>query len=940
MTRRGERDPAEKGPPMKILHRTLAPALLALAAAAMTACSNDDPAALLVSAKEYLAKDDAKAAIIQLKTALQAAPESSEARYLLGKALLASGDATGAAVELRKALDLRHPEEQVVPELARALYVLGDYQRLTEQFGQTVLSDPMAEADLKVTLARTYGGLGRREPARSAAQAALQAVPDYGPANVFMARLQADTGDVDGALAAVNAQIERTPQDAEAWQVKGDLLALGKRDLDGALEAYRQSIKVKPNHVPAHSGAMTVLLAKQDLEGAKQQLAGLQKVLPKHPQTLYFEGNVALLGKDLDRAREISQQLLRLTPDNPRVLQLAGAVEFERRAWVQAETHLAKAVQLAPGLDVARRLLTLTYLQRADSAKALSTLQPLLERANPAASTYTMKAQAHLLAGEMDEAEAAFAQTAKLNPEDARSRTALAISRVVKGEGAEGLAELQSLAASEDSTVADLPLIATLARKKDYAGALAAIDALEKKQPDKPVAANLRGRILLVQGDRAGAVKAFERALEIQPSFFPAAAALAQLALADKRPQDAQAIVDKVLAADPRNSQALIASAALKARAGAQREEIVAMFARAIQQVPADPAPRLALVNYQLANKDVKAALEAAQQAAAALPENPAVLDALGRAQAASGDTNQAVASFNKLAQLLPNSPAPFLRLADVQWAAKNQEAAVQALKRALGIDPDNLQAQRALVDAHIAASKPAEALAVAREIQKRRPKQDVGYLIEGGIEASQRRWEQALAVYRKGLQAVPDSTELATRTHVALTASKQEAEAERHIAAWLKAHPKDAGFQFYLGDLALARRDLPAAEARYREVLKLQPNNGLALNNVAWLMAMAKKPGAVAMAEKAAELLPDRPVIMDTLALALAAEGQPAKGVEVMRKALAIDDKNPLLRLNLAKLLIQSGDKAGARTELDTLAALGDKFPRQKEVGELLKTL
>ncbi|MCB1980471.1 MAG: tetratricopeptide repeat protein, partial [Rhodoferax sp.] len=166
--------------------------------------------------------------------------------------------------------------------------------------------------------------------------------------------------------------------------------------------------------------------------------------------------------------------------------------------------------------------------------------------------------------------------------------------------------------------------------------------------------------------------KAFERALEIQPAFFPAAAALAQIALAEKRPADAQAIVDKVLAADPKNSQALIASAALKARAGAKREEIVAMFTRAIQQVPTDAAPRLALINYQLAQKETKAALSTAQQAVAALPEHAGLLDALGRAQTIAGDTQQAVSSFNKLAQLMPSSPAPYLRLAEVHWAAKN----------------------------------------------------------------------------------------------------------------------------------------------------------------------------------------------------------------------------------------------------------------------------
>ena len=224
--------------------------------------------------------------------------------------------------------------------------------------------------------------------------------------------------------------------------------------------------------------------------------------------------------------------------------------------------------------------------------------------------------------------------------------------------------------------------------------------------------------------------------------------------------------------------------------------------------------------------------------------------------------------------------------------------------------------------------------------MRQQRPHQDVGYVLEGGIEASQRRWPQAITVYQDGLKAVPDSTELATRLHTALIANKQDAEATRLGADWQRQHPTDAGFRFYLGDLALSRKDLPAAERHYREVLQLQPENALALNNVAWLMARAGKPGAVAVAEKAVALLPDRPVIMDTLAQALASEGQKDKAVDIMRQAVRLEEKNPQLRFNLAKLLVDAGDKAGAKTELEILAKLGEKFPRQGEVTEMLKAL
>ena len=71
--------------------RTLPPSSCFAVALGARACRND-PASYVASAKAYLAKSDYKAAIIELKNALQKAPDNGEARYLLAKSLLATGD--------------------------------------------------------------------------------------------------------------------------------------------------------------------------------------------------------------------------------------------------------------------------------------------------------------------------------------------------------------------------------------------------------------------------------------------------------------------------------------------------------------------------------------------------------------------------------------------------------------------------------------------------------------------------------------------------------------------------------------------------------------------------------------------------------------------------------------------------------------------------------
>ena len=167
-----------------------------------------------------------------------------------------------------------------------------------------------------------------------------------------------------------------------------------------------------------------------------------------------------------------------------------------------------------------------------------------------------------------------------------------------------------------------------------------------------------------------------------------------------------------------------------------------------------------------------------------------------------------------------------------------------------------------------------------------------------------------------------------------------QTAEAEQFASRWIRDHPSDALFPFYLADRALASKDFAAAETRYRDVIKLQPNNALAINNVAWLMVQQNKAGAVAYAEQANQLMPGRPALMDTLAAALAADRQLDKAVAVQKQAVERAPEDGQLRLNLAKLYIKADQKGMARGELERIGKLGRNFPQQEEVTKLLGSL
>jgi putative PEP-CTERM system TPR-repeat lipoprotein len=384
-----------------------------------------------------------------------------------------------------------------------------------------------------------------------------------------------------------------------------------------------------------------------------------------------------------------------------------------------------------------------------------------------------------------------------------------------------------------------------------------------------------------------------------------------------------------------------MALAEIRARAGAPLDELRSILTEAIKASPSESEPRLQLIDLALKKRQYKDALAVAQEAAAALPNDVRVLDAVGRAQAEAGNLEQAITTFRKLASIDAKSAAPYIRLADVYKAANKREAAETALRKAVEVEPSNRVAHDNLMELLFAAKRTGDALEFSRNMQQQRPKDPSGYLLEGVVHVRAKDLNAALAVFRKGIAAVGNTvTDLQRMVYVTQIKLGQTAEAERAAQAWLKEHPEDAALEYQMAITAMTRQDLDQAETRLKRVLARRPNNPLALNNMAWVLAVRGKPGGVAYAQKAVDLLPDQAALVDTLAMALAAEKQVPKALETQKRASELAPEDHGIRLNLAKIALQAGDKALARKELERLDALGNDFAHRDEVTKLMKSL
>ena len=906
-----------------------------LLAMLVTGCSGEKPEQFLSKAEQHYASGDKKAAVIELKNAIQKNPDYAQARLLLGKIYVEQGDGPSAEKELRRALQLGAAKNAVLPQLAQALLLQREFKKVLEEIPAKPDGKP-AEAALLLSLrGNAYAGLSQQDDAQSAYEEARRLEPGLPEANRGLAILEVARDKIDDALKLADESIQKSGERADPWVLKGDLLrSQGK--VNEAIQAYQEALKRNPNHVGAHLSLALLYMSGKQFDTAQVEIDAARKIEPKNLPVRLTQSQLYFTQQKFPQARDELQEVLKAAPNNGSAILMMGATQLALESYTQAETYLSAFVKSVPDNAYARRLLAATYLRKKQPDKAMETLKPLLVADSQDSAVLALAGDAYMQLKEYAKATEYLEKAAKGNPQSAGLRTQLAMSRLASGDVTRGTAELEATAEMQGSPLqTELVLISTYLAQHDFDKALKAIDVLEKKQPNNPLVYNLRGGAYVGKQDIANARKAFEKALSISPANYPAAANLAQLDLHDKNPATARKRFDGVLAADKNNVSAMVAIAALERDAGHEKE-YVDWLDKATRADAKAIKPRALLVQYYVGKNDSQRALSIARETQTANPGSAEALDLLGNAQLAAGEKDNAIATFGKLVTLAPQSPVAYLRLASAQAANKSPDEARKSLNKALELKPDLIDAQVGLISLDMQANRANEALKRAQQMQQQHPKSPAGYTIEGDIQASQKQYAKAAELYQKAFD-LDKGTGAVVKLHGALVAAGKASDAETKAQQWLKEHSDDMGMRGYLADAYMKQGQDKQAIAQYQAILKKLPDNLVALNNLAWLLHKQRDPQAITYAERAQKLRPEDPVIMDTLGWILVEQGNNARGLELLQRAVSKAPDMAEIRYHLAAAYYRKGDNPRAEAELKRVFDSGMKFPQEREAEALL---
>jgi len=859
----------------------------------------NNPGVLGMLGNIYLRSGDLDDGMLYLQRAAAQEPASGTLRAQLGVAQMRAGKLDEALAELHSAAaDENFSGADVV--LVLKYLQLEEFDKAREAVQSLIDKRPESPVGYNL-LGLVHARMGRPDEARSAYEKALEIDQNFYSAAMNLARLDLKQGNVEQARArfeTIAAKDIPLAVNAGLVLARMDLLA---GDNESARARYTALLESHGDNATVHAelGKILMLSGRRDEARAAFERANELDVGALEPKL--FLVSLYLHGREPQRALAAAREAHRLAPRHAGVLLALGQALRANDLHEEAQETLMRLVKGHPDSGNAHYELALTQIALERWQPARNSLERALELGAPPVAVRTALVRAELGAGKLEQAER-LARALVRAPGGSREHALL--GEVLERAGQPAAAEQSYRAALElDAAYVDASL--ALARLELAKGRLGdALNTLTSRgaQATDPRLAIAAASVALAQGDTARARTHLDVARRLAPDSGDVMTLEARIEALAGQPSMAVAQLERVREADP----------------------------RAVE-------PRIALSRYYLATGDLGKARMRIDEAARLAPENPAVVLQLGEVELAGGKLAQAITTLSKARSLAPESLQAHLSLAEARRRAGDTDLAREVLHQAADLDRDGVVARTALAQLELDAERHDVALELAAAIEHESDGSGIAAAIKGAALAAQGESGAAIEAYARSLAERPR-----VETALALFGLRLEHEgldgAEIFAREWLSTNPHDHIMRAALADALGQAGKTGAAIAEYELLLDAQPGNVRTLNNLAVLYHDAADARALPTAERAFELAPQNPAVLDTYGWLLVQSGKVERGISILSKITGEAASDPTVRYHLAAALFRAGEHDAARRKLEGLE-LAD-FPEKPEALRLLDDL
>lgn len=756
---------------------------------------------------------------------------------------------------------------------------------------------------------------------------------------------------------------------------RGEAYLKQSRYQEASIE-FRNAIQIDDHFAAAHWG---LALAYEGLQRFPESIEELKRTVDldaNHLDSRVKLANYYLVSKppQLDDAERLANDVLQKNPNHIEgIILRASILSARNHPDEEVLSEINRAINLDPKRVDSYLSLARFYLNRDDPAKAEETFRRAITVNEASGLAHTQLGKFLAQMKRTGEAEAELRRAVEVEPSNRESRLALAgfylaNKQIDQAEQAYvALANLDSARVDGRAVLADF--YATVGRLDE---AIRIYNEILSKAPDNLRARYRMGEILLDRGDFDMAAAQADLALKKNEGDRQALVLRARIRLQTGATKDAIKDLEEVLRQEPNSRSGLYFMAEARMRAG-QIEQARSAAGELDRYYPDFLPGKLMQLQVNFAARDAKTVLTLSDDLLGRLAKTTPdietspqlladtrakALTARGLAQLQLGNTAAAKLDLTAAREQAPSSPAAYVNLARVSVKENKPEDAIAFYEQALAIDSVNYDAVNGLVNVYVKQKRTDQAHARVDQAISSKPGNKEALAPLHYLKAQVYVFEKNSSSAETELRGAIENNPNYLAAYFALGALFANAsQQERAIAEYrriIERRPDDVTAYTLIGMIEDSRRNYDAAAESYRKALELDQRTAIAANNLAWLYAVYGKGDldeAVRLAQDVVQRFPDEAGFVDTLGWAYFKKGLYPAAISQIRNAVARDDElsgkngtppTPVYRFHLGMALAASGDKYGARRELEAALALGKRasFSEADEARKALATL
>lgn len=272
-------------------------------------------------------------------------------------------------------------------------------------------------------------------------------------------------------------------------------------------------------------------------------------------------------------------------------------------------------------------------------------------------------------------------------------------------------------------------------------------------------------------------------------------------------------------------------------------------------------------------------------------------------------------------------------KLAEAHWGLANAYEGLQRYQEAFeemrvtaSLDPNHLDVRVKLgnyylVGAKKSAAAMSEAERLAKEVLEKDPNHIEGHILMGGVLYAQEKKQEALAELNRAIEIDPKRVESylsLARFHV-MTQDLARAEATYQRAISVSGGSALAHYEY--GKFLVGANRVDEAEAAFQKAVQVEPNNRDARFIIASFYLVNKRLDKAEEAYQAlAEIDKDKPEGRSVLGDFYSSVGRLDEAITIYKEVLAKSPDYTQAHYRLAEIMLNRGDIAGARNEVETV--------------------